>query len=186
MKQHVRCKACGYVMEAGRVRDRCPACGVPAKQFEPYDEKISDKRRRILDLHMHPIVVHLPQAFAAFLIPLAVALMMAVGDFRSIVIDTTRVLSVVLPFSVMLAFAAGLLDGKIRFRRVTTPVLVRKMVLASLLLASSFGAAALAVFSGLDTGGPLAAFVSLCLLDFFAAVGLGFLGFPLIVAKFPG
>ncbi len=186
MKQHVRCKACGYVMEAGRVRDKCPACGVPAKQFEPYEEKISDKRRRVLDLHIHPIIVHLPQAFAAFLIPLAAALMMAEGGFRVIIIDTVRVLAVVMPFSVMLAFAAGLLDGKIRFRRVTTPILMRKIVIASIFIVSSFGSAALAVFSGLDTGGPLAAFVILSLVDFVAAVGLGFLGFPLIQARFPG
>ncbi|HET7838544.1 MAG TPA: hypothetical protein VFL04_02205 [Rectinemataceae bacterium] len=186
MRQLVRCKACGYIMEADKLSDRCPACGVPAKQFEPYDERISDKRRLVLDLHIHPIVVHLPQAFAAFLVPLAAALVMALGDFRALVLDTTRVLTVVLPFSVLAAFAAGLIDGKTRFRRVTTPVLVKKIIIASVFLASSFGAAAIAVFSGLDTASTLGPFAALCLVDFSAAVVLGYLGFPLIQARFPG
>ena len=186
MKDLVRCKACGYIMEAGRPVDKCPACGVPAKQFEPYEEKVTEKRARLLDLHIHPIVVHIPQAFSPFLLLLATALIVATGPFRTIILDATRVLALALPFSVVLAFAAGLFDGKQRFRKVTTPVLVRKIVVASIFLASSIAAALISVLTGLDTFASLAPYLALVLVGLGAAVMLGFLGFPLIVAKFPG
>jgi len=64
MANLMRCKACGYVTDQGNIKDVCPACGVPAKMFEPYNHPVSLKRRRILDLHTHPVMVHFPQAFA--------------------------------------------------------------------------------------------------------------------------
>ena len=35
MKKYVRCKACGYIMEEGKVGDRCPACGAPRAALVP-------------------------------------------------------------------------------------------------------------------------------------------------------
>ena len=64
MANLIRCKACGFVTDQGKIKDVCPACGVPAKMFEPYTHPVSLKRRRILDLHTHPVMVHFPQAFA--------------------------------------------------------------------------------------------------------------------------
>jgi hypothetical protein len=186
MKDLVRCKACGYIMEGSRLGDKCPACGVPAKQFEPYEDKVSEKRRRLLDLHVHPIVVHIPQAFSPFLVLLGLALAVATGDLRVVVLDAARVLALTLPLSVILAFAAGVFDGKLRFRRTSTPILVRKIVVASIFLAASIAGALLAVLTGLDGPGSLVPFIALQAIGLAAAVFLGFLGFPLIVAKFPG
>ena len=31
MTKMVRCKSCGYLMPEGKLKDKCPACGVPAK-----------------------------------------------------------------------------------------------------------------------------------------------------------
>lgn len=41
MEELVRCKSCGFIMEKGKLKDKCPACGVAAKMFEPYIEKVS-------------------------------------------------------------------------------------------------------------------------------------------------
>ena len=46
---------------ASKVGEICPACGVPAKMFEPYDDKVSEARRRMIDLHIHPVIVHSPR-----------------------------------------------------------------------------------------------------------------------------
>ena len=187
MRTYVRCKACGYIMETGRLKERCPACGVPAKQFEPYEEKVSEKRKRILDLHIHPVIVHLPQAFSAFLVVLAAVLaLLGEGDLRRTFLSCARVLAGVLPLSVVAAFAAGLLDGKIRFRRVTTPILVRKMVTGALFFATSFAAAFLALFTGLDGASGLLPFAVLSLLSLGTASLLGVWGSSLMNAKFPG
>jgi rubredoxin len=186
MKSYMKCKACGYVMEAGSVKDKCPACGLPAKQFEPYEEKVSEKRKRILDLHIHPVVVHMPQAFAATLVLLALAIAALGGtSLGPALVDTARVLSALLPLFVAAAFAAGLLDGKIRFRRVTTPLLVRKMVAGALFFALALAGGALALFAPLS-GAPLAAFGVLEALGLGAGALLGIWGSGLMGAKFPG
>jgi len=187
MKGYVRCKACGYIMEAGKLKDVCPACGVPANVFEPYKETISEERKRILDLHLHPIVVHLAQGFAPVLVVLAAALAVftAEGAFRSLLLDATRVIAVLLPPSVLLAFAAGAFDGRLRFRKVTTPLLVRKMVFGALFFAFSLAGAAFAVFTGLG-GATVAAFGLFELLSLATAVLLGNWGFGLLSSRFPG
>jgi hypothetical protein len=186
MKEYVRCKACGYIMEASRLKDVCPACGVPAKVFEPYKETISEDRKRILDLHIHPIVVHLAQGFAPTLVVLAAALaVIGEGGLRSAILDTTRVLAALLPAAVVLAFAAGIFDGNLRFHKVTTPLLVRKMIFGALFFAASLAGAALALFTGLD-GSTIAPFAILEILSLVAAVLLGNWGFGLLSSRFPG
>jgi hypothetical protein len=186
MKEYVRCKACGYIMEASKLKDVCPACGVPAKVFEPYKETISEERKRILDLHIHPIVVHLPQGFAPTLVVLALALaIFGEGSIRAILLDATRVLAALLPLSVVLAFAAGVIDGNLRFHKVTTPLLVRKMVVGALFFAAALAGAVLALFTGLDAS-TIAPFAVLELLSLVAAVLLGNWGFGLLFSRFPG
>jgi hypothetical protein len=187
MKEYVRCKACGYIMEASKLKDVCPACGVPAKVFEPYKETISEERKRILDFHLHPIVVHLAQGFAPVLVVFAAALAIFSGEsaFRSLLLDATRVLAALLPPAVILAFAAGLFDGNLRFHKVTTPLLVRKMIFGALFFAFSLAGCAMAVLTGLD-GSTLAAFAFFEVLSLAAAVLLGNWGFGLLSSRFPG
>jgi hypothetical protein len=71
MKELVRCKPCGYVMEAGKLKDVCPACGMPAKAFEPYRERVAINRLFVLSLDLHPIVIHMSQTFV-IMIPLLI------------------------------------------------------------------------------------------------------------------
>jgi rubredoxin len=186
MKQYVKCKACGYIMEASKVRAVCPACGVPAKLFEPYEERIDEKRKRLLDLHIHPIVVHLPQAFAVTLVALSAGLaILADGSLRTILYNSTQVLAILLPLAVAAAFAAGALDGKTRFRKLTTPLLIRKMVIGAIFFATSLAAAALALFTPLISP-AIAPFALLELLSLFCAIRLGYMGFGLLSSRFPG
>ena len=63
MKTFIRCKACGFIMDASHLKDVCPACGLPKTVFEPYTKKISSKRKFIIDQHIHPVSVHFPQVF---------------------------------------------------------------------------------------------------------------------------
>jgi hypothetical protein len=187
MKQFVQCKACGYIMEASKVGALCPACGVPAKAFEPYTERISEERKRILDLHIHPIVVHLAQAIVPMLLFLvAVLFVVGEGRLREAIRDTAMVLAAFLPFAVILAFAAGLFDGRLRFHKVTTPLLRLKMLVGFLFFAASVGGALIAVLTGLDASAQLAAFAAIQLGALGAAVFLGQAGFSLLSSRFPG
>ena len=167
MKQYTKCKECGFIMEAPKVARVCPACGASAESFEPYEQRMSEKRVRALGLHVHPIAVHLPEAFSVTVVILTAALaLLAEGALRAALIDATRVLAALLPLTVVLAFCAGLFDAKRRFKKVLTAILVRKMVTGALFFALSLAGAALALFTALDatTLLPFAAFELLSLL----------------------
>lgn len=186
MTEYVRCKACGYIMEASKVKTKCPACGVPAAQFEAFKPRMSEKRKRILDLHAHPIIVHFPQAFSTGLVLLAALLaILGEGAARTAALGAARSLAIVLPLFVLAAFGAGVLDGKIRFHKLSTPILVRKIIVGALFFVFSLGGAAYGAFTALDSG-VLLPFALLEILSLGAGTVLGMLGSGLLDAGFPG
>jgi len=187
MEDFLICKACGFVTNNKKVKDVCPACGVPAKMFEAYEHSVSTQRRRLLELHTHPIAVHFPQAFALTLLLLSLCAFFAPTSFQGSLSATIVVLSSLLPLFVLGSIGTGLLDGKLRFRRVTTPLLKKKIIISSVFFLSSLVMVALALcgqpFSSLSTHITyilLAAVVSLC------GALLGLIGGTLWNAKFPG
>ena len=132
MANLIRCKACGYVTCEGKIKDVCPACGVPAKMFEPYTDPVSQKRRLILGLHIHPIMVHFPQAFTVTLFLLAVLSYFTPPAIKESLFVSIKVISFFLPYFIILSLLTGLFDGKIRFRKLTTPFLKRKIIIGLL------------------------------------------------------
>ena len=90
-----------------------------------------------------------------------------------------------LPIAVIAAFVAGIIDGNLRFHKVTTPLLIRKMVFGALFFRDLAGGPALALFTGLDAT-TLAPFAVLEILSLVAAVLLGTWGFGLLSSRFPG
>jgi phage FluMu protein Com len=134
-KEQVVCKACNYVMAKGALKDKCPACGVSAKMFIPYEEKVSRNRKIILALDLHPILVHFPQAFSISVLALGALCLVATGGLGETLQATLKTLSVLLPFALLAAALAGLFDGKIRFRKITTPLLLKKIYLSVAFLA---------------------------------------------------
>jgi hypothetical protein len=137
MARMMRCRTCGYVISESALGDVCPACGFPRKVFEEYEDRISPGRRRILDLDLHPVSVHFPQALAALIFMALVGSLIIRTNLSAQFISAARLMSVLLPFTVAASMAAGLLDGQTRFRRLGTPLLVRKMILGSILLVLS-------------------------------------------------
>jgi len=186
MTNLIRCKACGYVTCEGQIKDVCPACGVPAKMFEPYTDPVSEKRRMILGLHIHPIMVHFPQAFSITLFLLMVLSYFTHVKIKWMLFDAILVISFLLPYFVILAIITGLLDGKIRFRKVTTPLLKKKFILGVLLLIISIILAFVA-FSGGFPASPLREyFTLLTIIAVACSAELGLIGGHLMEAKFPG
>jgi hypothetical protein len=186
MKELVVCKSCGFVMEKSALHDRCPACGVLAKMFLPYTDPLSPKRRSILALDLHPIMVHFTQAFATSELLLAIAALVASGSLGAKVVATLSVVGVALPCAVILAFVAGMIDGKVRFRRLTAPLLRRKMAVgATFFVFSTIVAVAVVVSPVLSRPvlGLIAGCGAICLV---CATYLGLWGTGLIKAHFPG
>ena len=186
MAKLIRCKACGYVTKEGKIKDICPACGVGAKMFEPYTDPVSEKRRIILGLHIHPIMVHFPEAFTITLFLLAVSSYFSPGTIKEALFNSIQVISFLLPFFVVLSIVTGLFDGKIRFRKVTTPLLKKKIIIGALLLIISIGLAFVAFSGGFPASPTREYFTALTIIAVACGAGLGLLGGHLMEAKFPG
>lgn len=187
MKERVRCKACGYIMDKDALTDVCPACGVKKEMFEAYEDKIGAVRRLILDKHLHPVVVHAPQALAFLVLILALVYPLFPAQVKSLSLSPTiGVLSWLLPLSVIAGFLSGLFDGKVRFRKVTTPLLVQKMVLGGLFLASSLAQLTLSSLSGFNDLGLWLGFLAASVVSVGCSAALGTIGAGLTHAGMPG
>lgn len=123
----LKCSVCGYIMGGDFPGDECPVCGALRAAFQPYEDRVSSKRRRLLDLHLHSLVVHFPQAFSVFMLFLSVVLFFLEGFIKVEFWATLKVLSIFLPLSAAAAVISGLLDGKTRFKRLSTAILRRKI-----------------------------------------------------------
>jgi uncharacterized membrane protein len=185
MNNFIKCKACGYVMKAGKVKDVCPACGVPAKAFEPYKDPLSEKRSRLLELHLHPILVHFPQSFASLIPFLLVCGWLLPGPFRNELLTAASVLIYLLPLTIIPAILAGFVDGKTRFKSVKTQILIKKIILGIVLFAFTIVVAAIVFLGGItDSTFPWLLLLSVVCTAF--AVLLGNLGGTIVEAKLPG
>ncbi|MBP7735723.1 MAG: rubrerythrin [Spirochaetes bacterium] len=183
--EQIRCKACGLIIDEDKLGDICPACGVPRTAFEPYRENISRKRKTILNLNLHPITLHFPQAFSA-VIPPFILLGVAIDPMKGReLMVTARALSILMPFTVAAAFLFGLLDGKTRFKRLSTPSLKMKIIIASLLMVLSTAMSAVAILYGTGYPGRLfLLFLSIGCIT--CQIFLAQIGKTLINAKLPG
>lgn len=186
MPNLVKCKACGYVTYEGRIKDVCPACGVPAKMFEPYTDPVTEKRRRILKLNIHPIIVHFPQSFAFTLFILAVLSLATPLQINKSLHCAIQVLSSALPFSLIIALLTGLVDGKTRFHRVTTPFLKKKIIFGLSFLFTSIFIAIIAFTLPLPSVSVMALLIVLTMTAVGFSIALGLIGDELMDAKFPG
>lgn len=181
----VRCKACGYVMLDRKLKEICPACGVPRKAFEPYKDPLSPARSRLLSLHLHPIAVHFPQAFASIIPVLLAAGWLLPVPFTNELVITALVLLYILPFTIVPAIVTGLLDGKLRFKSVKPQILIKKLILGTLFFVLSITEAAIVCYAGLnDSVIPLVIIIGILCIG--CVVILGNLGSSIAESKLPG
>lgn len=178
------CKACGFVIGENNLGEVCPACGVPRTAFEPYVDNVSERRKFILGLNIHPILIHFPQAYATILPLLIVLGILITTPLGADLLSAARVLSYLLPLTVVAAIGAGLIDGFTRFKRLTTIILIKKIIIGLVLFVLSVLIAGLAIFDGLQSSKMYILVLSLlCIL---CEIALGQLGKTLRGARLPG
>lgn len=170
-------------MAEGDVRELCPACGLPKTVFEPYKDKVAEGRRSLIDLHVHPIVVHFPPVFA---IAIAAGLFLAgwVGEpWRGNLLGAVELSIVLMPASLLAAFASGLFDGKLRFKKATTPLLIHKMIAGGIFFGLSLVILGLWAVARFDYSGIMMAMAAVSL---GCNTYLGRVGATLMDATLPG
>ncbi len=139
MKKMIQCKACGYIMREDSKSETCPACGVPRKAFVSWNDPVSPRRRAVLNLDLHPIALHFPQAFSA-LVPVLILADHFSPLARGIEVNqAVRVLSVLVFPAILGAYLSGLIDGHTRFRKLNTTFLRAKIILGAVSLGTAFG-----------------------------------------------
>lgn len=184
MKKYIKCKVCGFIMEESELKDVCPVCGVPKTAFIEFKDVVSNKRRKILNLHIHPISVHLAETIAALSIPLFIIQLLSSGILNNYVTITLKTLSVLLPFSVVLAILTGIFDGKVRFKKLSPPYLKIKIYIGIVFLISSILTPFL-IFNSLTIVIKVTLFI-LFLLNLGCSALLGKLGGRMIDSVMPG
>ena len=182
-KKYEFCRLCGFVREVGK-RGICSACGALERAFIPYEHKASERRRMFLKLDVHPVAVHFTISYTA-----VVAMLYIISIFSTtllgIPIQDTRDLQIFfLPLLTIGGGITGLIDGRVRFRRLDTPYLKRKIVLGCILVALSLGTF---IFHNLDTSAFLIRlFEGICIFSSFAIASyLGWIGAEMICAIVP-
>jgi len=181
----IRCKVCGYIMKENKLKDVCPACGVPRTAFEPFKDTISKKRRTILEINLHPISVHFPQAFTTAIPAFIVLAMAAPPSVGNELLSAAKVLSYFLPLTVLPAIFFGIVDGKTRFKKITTPLLVQKMITATVLFILTVILALVTYSFGTEYPGNL--YLIIIALGCIACqIVLGEIGKTLMNSKMPG
>lgn len=183
----VRCKACGYITKEGKLGDRCPACGAPRTVFEPYNDLMASPRRRILNLQLHPIAVHFPVAFVVASFVFIAAAPFLSGEAQRLVVSTARVIVLFIPLLVLLAFAVGWIDGKIRFRKIgNSKILKTKILYACLVFIVSIALAFVIWMGAFDSVLMTVLAVLLSIAALVLVLLLGLLGSSINEAAFPG
>jgi hypothetical protein len=181
MKELVRCRPCGFVIEADKLGDVCPACGLPRKVFEPYRERVSRNRLVLLNLDLHPIAIHLSQALV-IAIPVLVIITNLFKQFQPEVLNDVLIFSVfIFPFTLILAIITGVIDGLTRFKTLATPILRVKIIFSLIILSLSV---ALFLFAPQRNLFPVS--IALSILSLGAGFQLGLWGKKLINVILPG
>lgn len=185
MKKYVRCKVCGFVTEEKNVKDVCPACGVPKTAFIEHKPIISEKRNNVLNLHIHPILVHMPEAIAIMSIIFLVGAFTTDTRVSNDFTATVKVLSMSFPIFIAAAIISGIYDGKIRFKKLSPPLLRIKIYLGIALCAASLFTAILTQIDTLTAMNKVE-IILLSIINLGLCTALGKIGGTLGESKMPG
>ena len=181
MKELLRCRPCGFVIEADKLGDVCPACGMPRKVFEPYRERVSRNRLILLNFDLHPIAIHLSQALV-IAIPVLVIVINLFKHFQAEILKDVLIFSVfIFPFTLVLAIITGIIDGLTRFKTLATPILRVKIIFSLIILSLS-----VALFFIAPQGDLNVLTLILSVLSLGAGFQLGLWGKKLINVILPG
>jgi len=168
-------------MEAGKLKDVCPACGMPRNAFEPYRERVALNRLFVLSLDMHPIAIHLSQTFV-FLIPALILFTRFFPGFQYEMFTNVLLFSIyAFPLTLIASIITGISDGLFRFKTLTPPLLRLKIIYSSIIIVLAF-----AMFFIAKDGNYGIITILLSLGCLFCAVKLGLLGKHLIDVILPG
>ncbi len=186
MNKLYKCKVCGFVLKSKTLPDLCPACGFKGKIFEEYEPTVSAKRRKALELHAHSALVHFPIAVITYIFFINLFILAKIIPWHSVFVASLKAMVWLLPFVTLIGMLSGLYDGKMRFKKISTPLLKKKILLSILLILISISLFVLQFVLELDQSlySLLILAFSIVLLGFVTILGL--IGGTLLDSKVRG
>jgi uncharacterized membrane protein len=184
MTKLLRCKNCNFVIEEGKLGEICPACGVPRSAFEDFTPRVSEKRRKLMELNSHPIILHFPLGFILFILILTFITLIFPTFYATEIYATIKLLSFTLPFAVILAMLTGIFDANTRFKKITTPRLKKKIIFGSGFLVDSIILLFVSFLIPKSTVLLIVILILSLIGEFFGGIN-GFLGSSLMCSKVP-
>ena len=134
MNKFFKCKVCGFVTKGITLPELCPACGFKGKIFEDFKPTVSEKRRKAMELHTHSAVVHFPIAVIVYIFLINLFILVRGIAWHSVFAVSMKAMVWLLPFVVIAGMVSGLYDGNLRFKKINTPLLKKKLLLSTLLI----------------------------------------------------
>ncbi len=131
--EYIICRVCGYIETGDKIDQVCPACGFPKTVWMEYKpRKINKTRATLLDLHIHPIVVHFPivGSILSFGLPVLALLVPYALAYR--LFDFTALICIILPLLALGGAVTGYVGGKLRYKTTKAPVLKIKLYISIL------------------------------------------------------
>ncbi len=186
MNKLYKCKVCGFITKRTTLPDLCPACGFKGKIFEEFEPTVSAKRRKAMELHAHSQLVHFPIAVITYIFFINLFILAKIIPWHSVFAGSLKAMVLLLPLVTILGMLSGLIDGKLRFEKINTPLLKKKILLSILLIAVSTSLFILQISLEIDQSSYslLILAYSIVLLSFVTVLGL--LGGTLLDSKVRG
>lgn len=147
------CRLCGYIYK-GKPSGPCPACGAPASSFVPYVLGLDAKRYNLLRMDLHPIATHWGVGVAVLLFLDFLVVILINPVIFNIKLGYGGVLdflALILPIFVGLTALLGYFDGKLRYKKIKTKFLMRKLWLACIYFGVSIAIPIFDFTSGMGT-----------------------------------
>lgn len=180
------CKACGYKIKSKNLKNICPACGVDKKFFVLFTDNISPIRRSVLELHLHPVIVHFSVAMSIFLFLVILVSVFTAGKVSTVLYGTSTVITIALPFFIIAGLISGIIDGIARFKKIKRPMLLRKIFLSIVFIITAIAILVIVQLFEFDYLYINIILLILCFLSATCGTMLGRLGGRLTDAILPG
>ncbi|MDY3982877.1 MAG: hypothetical protein SOY70_02595 [Veillonellaceae bacterium] len=126
------CRVCGYIETADKIDQPCPACGFPKTVWMEYKppRPMNERRRKLLELHMHPIAVHFPIAVTTMMFILSLVALWLPYSISYALFGGLTIAAVVLPVLVIIGAVSGLIGGQLRYKTLKASALRLKIILS--------------------------------------------------------
>lgn len=182
--EYIICRVCGYIESADKRDQDCPACGYPKTVWTDYKpRKMNEKRKTLLDLHVHPIAVHFPIVGSALVAGLPILALLLPFNISERLYDFTTMVIWVLPLLVLIGWITGFIGGKMRYKTAKAPMLRQKMIVSAVYFVVTIILAYIGFTTGVHATNALWV-IALGILASLCAAFLGKLGSYLFATKF--